>query len=291
MIDASIRTISLDDSSFPALLQQIAAPPDRLYYRGSLEYSQKRILAVVGTRRMSSIGKRACEMLVPPLARAGYTIVSGLAYGVDTLAHRLTLDAGGTTVAVLANGLDDESIYPQENRVLLHRIIDQGGCVFSEYPPGTTPRKEFFPQRNRIVAGMSHGVLIVEAPEKSGALITAFRALNENREVLAVPGPITHETFGGTNLLLKLGAYVVTSPRDVLHVFGDDIDEEREHSRVHDLTEYERKIMDTIRDEEKHLDQIAESTALDIRVVHSTLGMLELKGLIYSTGNGCYVKK
>ncbi|MEK7122556.1 MAG: DNA-processing protein DprA [Patescibacteria group bacterium] len=286
-----MNTLTIDDEQYPALLREIAVAPKRLYYRGSLDFPKERILAVVGTRRMTSLGKRACEMIVPPLARAGYTIVSGLCYGLDTLAHRLTLEHGGITVGVIASGLDDESIYPQENRGLIERMIEQGGCVFSEYPPGTRPQKYFFPQRNRIVAGMSHGVLVVEAPERSGALITAFRALNENREVFAVPGPITHETFGGTNLLLKLGAHVVTESADVFHVFGDDVDTEKEHPSIKNLTSEEQKIIDCVRDDEMHLDHIAERTQLDIRVVHSTLGILELKGLIYSAGNGCYIKK
>lgn len=286
-----IRTLALDDPDAPPLLRHIASPPQMLFYRGSLDFPKERILAVVGTRRMTSIGRRVCELLIPPLAHAGYTIVSGLAYGVDTLAHRLTLEAGGITVGVMANGLDNESIYPQENRALIERMIEQGGCVFSEYPSGTTPRKEFFPQRNRIVAGMSHGVLVIEAPEKSGALITAFRALHENREVFAVPGPITHETFAGTNLLLKLGAHVVTHPRDVFNVFGDADGKEQEHPQILQLTDTERAILACVHDEERHLDEVAEQTNLDIRVVHSTLGMLELKGLIHATGNGCYIKK
>lgn len=289
---SDIKTIHFDDDGYPPLLRQSARPPKLLYYRGSLPLPAGRILAVVGTRRMSVIGRRSCEAIVPALARAGYTIVSGLAYGLDTHAHLQTLANKGIAIGVLANGLDDESIYPRENRPLVHRIIESGGCVVSEFPPGTTPRREFFPQRNRIVAGMSHGVLVIEAPEKSGTLITAFRALHENREVLAVPGPITHPTFAGTNRLLKLGAHVITSADDVFNVFGDSFDRtEGERIDTGSLSEHERCILACVEREVFHSDEIADQTNLDIRTVHSTLGMLELKGIVRSEGNGRYTKK
>lgn len=286
-----IKTIQLDDPAYPELLRQSFCPPKLLYYRGSLDFPKRRILAVIGTRRMSMVGRRSGEMIIPPLARAGYTIVSGLAYGMDTVAHSTTLAAHGVTLAVLANGLDDASIYPRENLPLVHHIIASGGCVLSEFPCGTTPRKQFFPQRNRIVAGLCHGVLVIEAPEKSGALITAFRALNENREVLSVPGPITQETCGGTNLLLKLGAHVVTCAQDVLHVFGDDIRDRQEQMHLPELSPDEQRIVECVRAEALHLDEIAERTKLDIRIIHSTLGAMELKGLIQSMGNGRFIKK
>ncbi|MBI4252652.1 DNA-protecting protein DprA [Candidatus Uhrbacteria bacterium] len=288
----TIKTIHIDDPEYPALLRQSACPPKTLYCRGSIPLPLGRILGVVGTRKMSVIGRRSCEAIIPSLARAGYTIVSGLAYGVDALAHQQTVDNKGIAVGVLANGLDDESIYPRENRPLVHRIIESGGCVLSEFPAGTRPRREFFPQRNRIVAGMSHGILVIEAPEKSGTLITAFRALHENREVLAVPGPITHPTFAGANRLLQLGAHVITSAEDVFNVFGDSLlSKDGERVDPDSLSEQERVIFECIAREVFHLDEIADQTKLDIRTVHSTLGTMELKGLIQSMGNGRFIKK
>lgn len=287
----SIQTIRIDDTEYPELLRHISSPPSTLYYRGILTKPQGRMLAVVGTRRMSVLGRRACDAIIPPLSAAGYVIISGLAYGIDTCSHVAALDACGITWVVLANGVDDNSIYPRENLQLVHRIIESGGCVFSEFPPGTTPRKEYFPQRNRIVSGMSHGVLVIEAPIQSGALITAFQALNENREVLAVPGPITHPTFEGTNLLLKKGAHVVTCANDVFDVFGDEPPSKQEVVIHDNLSEEERIIIACIATEPLHLDAIAERANLDIRTVHSTLGNMELKELVISAGNGQYVKK
>lgn len=289
-MNASISTVCSEDPDYPALLRHISSPPKLLYYRGSLPIRAHRILGVVGTRRMSVIGRRSCEAIVPALARAGYAIVSGLAYGLDTHAHEQTLANKGLAVGVLANGLDDESIYPRENRPLVHRIIESGGCVLSEFPPGTSPRREFFPQRNRIVAGMSHGVLVIEAPEKSGTLITAFCALHENREVLAVPGPITHPTFSGTNILLKKGAHVVTCANDVFEVFGDEPPEAHTLFGLNtQLSDCERRICAVIATDPLHCDDIAQRTNLDIRTVHSTLGSMELKGVIQSDGYGRFV--
>lgn len=288
----SIQTIRIEDPEYPELLRHISSPPSMLYYRGILAKPQKRMLAVVGTRRMSVLGRRACDAIIPPLSVAGYVIISGLAYGIDTCSHAAALDARGITWTVLANGVDDNSIYPRENLPLVYRIIESGGCVFSEFPPGTTPRKEYFPQRNRIVSGMSHGVLVIEAPLQSGAMITAFQALNENREVLAVPGPITHPTFEGTNMLLKKGAHVVTCANDVFDVFGDEQPEPQETVGMPDnFSEEERIILACIATDPLHIDTIAERANLDIRTVHSTLGSMELKGIVISAGSGQYVKK
>ena len=286
-----VSTVLCDDELYPHLLTQIPQAPALLYYLGTLPAQTMTCLAVVGTRKVSTYGESATQLLVRPLAQAGYCIVSGLAYGIDTCAHRIALDVGGCTVAVLANGLDRDSIYPSANIPLAKRIIEHGGCVMSEYPIGTKPQKAYFPLRNRIVAGMSSGVLVIEAPEKSGALITAFSALEQNREVCAVPGPITHRNSAGTNMLLKMGAHVVTCASDIFRALGDDTeDEERTQKDPVVLGEIEQKIYDCVSDEAMRVDDICARIQLDIQTINSTLGIMELNGLIKNVGGMRYIR-
>lgn len=294
MTHSTMSEIREDESRYPSLLKNCKNNPKLLYYRGELPAESQPRIAIVGTRLMSVYGQRVVEMLVPPLVRAGYATVSGLAYGIDTCVHKVTLDAGGVTHAVLGCGINDENIYPAVNRSLAHAIIDHGGCVLSEFAPFTTPRREFFPMRNRIVAGMCKGVIVIEAPEKSGSLITAFIALDENREVFAVPGPITHRNTKGTHRLLHLGAHVVTCAEDVLSVFGDDLGSRKSsgHSkqRPANLSPEEEKIFLCLGEDPVHIDTIAEQSCLDIRTVNSTLGIMELKGFVANVGQMQYIR-
>jgi DNA processing protein len=211
-----IAPIPLDDPAYPSLLMRISDPPPVLFARGMIPHGPA--LAVVGTRRVSPYGKSCVERLVPPLARAGLAIISGLALGIDSDVHRATLAAQGTTVAVLGSGVDEPSLYPRQHVTLAHDILAQGGAILSEVPPGTRPRPEHFPERNRLISGLSLATLVVEASEKSGSLITARCALEQDREVLAVPGPIWNAGSQGTHLLLKSGAHLCTDAQDVLDV-------------------------------------------------------------------------
>ena len=207
---------SLDDKDYPALLRNIFEPPPLLFYRGHI-HGDSLYLAVVGSRRSSPYGRNVAHSFSEKLARSGVTIVSGAAKGIDAAAHEGALAAGSGTVAVLGCGVD--IAYPAENAYLLDHIISTG-CVISEYPPGTPPTPGQFPARNRIVAGMSVGVLVVEAADKSGALITADFALNENREVYAVPGSVFSNVSRGTHRLIQQGARLVASAEDLLDELG-----------------------------------------------------------------------
>src|SRR3989344_3557284 len=212
----NIKTASLSEPDYPGLLKEIADPPHTLFYRGILPNPGDYLLSVVGTRKFTTYGKEACERLVSELVAAGIKIVSGLALGIDGIAHQTTLDNGGITFAVLGSGLDRGSIYPREHVSLVEKIIDNCGAVISEYPPGFGATKYSFPARNRIVAGLSTGPLLIEAPERSGALITARLSLDYNREVMAIPHSLTSPTGQGNNNLLKLGARVILNSNDIL---------------------------------------------------------------------------
>ncbi|MFH1253408.1 MAG: DNA-processing protein DprA, partial [Candidatus Uhrbacteria bacterium] len=212
--------ISFTDPNYPALLKTIYDPPAVLFVRGRLPESERLMLAVVGSRKPTNYGARVVSNLVEPMAASNVVIVSGLAYGIDTLVHEATLKVSGTTIAVLGAGVDEASIFPAANRGLAQKIITNGGAIISEFPLGTTPMKQNFPIRNRVIAGLCHGTLIIEAAKTSGSLITARAALEAGREVFAVPGPIGSENSEGTNQLLKTGAHVVTEAEDILSALG-----------------------------------------------------------------------
>lgn len=207
-------------SEFPARLLEINDPPKSLWIRGALPSLDKTVLCVVGSRNITSYGRDACRFLLEGLAGSKTVIVSGLAVGVDAIAHEVALGIGLPAVAVPGSGLDDSVLYPQANRALAHRILSSGGALVSEYEPTTRAALWTFPQRNRIMAGLSQAVLIVEAEEKSGTLITARLALDYNRDVLAVPGGIASKTAHGTNMLIRQGATPITSPDDLLEALG-----------------------------------------------------------------------
>lgn len=215
-----ITVVRIDDDRYPPLLRAIHDPPAALYVRGDAGALRRPSLAVVGTRKITPYGATVVRMLVPAAARAGTTIVSGLALGIDAAAHAACLDHGGATVAVLAGGVDAPSVGPRMNASLAERIVAAGGALVSEHPPGTHAMTFGFPRRNRIIAGLCGATLIIEAAAKSGALITAYQALDGGRDVLAVPGPITSPAAAGTNGLLRRGATPITSTADLLEALG-----------------------------------------------------------------------
>ena len=210
-----LRAVVLDPrgSDYPAALRFLPHPPSVLFARGRLDLLARPGIAVVGTRGASAYGRDATATLTAGLVGVGYTIISGLARGIDSVAHRSALDLGGDTVAVLGTGLD--VAYPPENRGMIDELAERG-CILSEFPPGTQPRKHHFPQRNRLIAGLARAVVVVEAGERSGALITAEYALEEGKEVFAVPGPIHHEGSRGTHRLIRDGAALVTCAADIV---------------------------------------------------------------------------
>lgn len=220
LLRSGITLVPLESKAYPVLLRELYDPPIGLYARGDLQSARSPTVAVVGSRKATPYGRTATNALVRPLAARGLTVVSGLAYGVDAEAHRATLAVHGHTIAVLGSGIDDASLYPRAHRGLAAEIVGEGGALVSEFPPGTGARAEFFPQRNRIIAGLSRAVIIVEAAAGSGALITARLALAENREVFAVPGPITSPLSEGTNRLLREGAAPALSADDILEALA-----------------------------------------------------------------------
>jgi DNA processing protein len=214
-----ISIIKRADAAYPPLLARITDPPEQLYVRGNVALLSTRCFATIGSRDVSDYGTRAIKTIVSPLTQY-FTIVSGMALGADSVAHAAALESKSPTIAVLGSGVDDDCVYPRSHISLAHRIIAGGGCVVSEYPPGEQPRPYYFPARNRIIAGLSVGVLIAEAARDSGTMITARLALDYNRDVFAVPGSIFSKLCAGTNELIQQGAYIATSPKDVLDFYG-----------------------------------------------------------------------
>ncbi len=290
LIKASVWLLSEDDEKFPPFLKEIPHAPLLLYGKGIPQWDRttdlNRCLGVVGTRRPTSYGLEATEKLVYELSAAGLVIVSGLATGIDTRAHQTTLSANGKTIAVLGSGLDEFSVFPPENRGLLRRIVESQGTVISEYAPGTPPLKEHFPQRNRIIAGLSRGVMVIEAREKSGALITARLALEFNRDVFAVPGSIFSSVSQGPHKLIQEGAKLVLSAKDILEEIGIEYTEQQRVDSTN-LEEKEKIIFDTL-EEPLSVDLIKQKTKFDTALIMTSLSMLELKGFIKNLGNDLY---
>lgn len=282
-----VKALPSEDPLYPSRLKEIYDYPPVLYVRGNASVLEEPCLAVVGTRRPTLYGRQATEEIVTELARNGIVIISGLARGIDSVAHRAALDAGGKTVAVFASGLD--IVYPGENAKLAQAILERGALV-SEYPLGTKPKADNFPLRNRIMSGLSLGVLVVEAGDKSGALITAHQALEQNREVFAVPGSIFSPASRGTNQLIQEGAKLVRSHLDILEELNlRVVVQQREMIEFSPASEVESAVLAQLGSEPRHIDEICRGSGLPVRAVSSTLAMLELKGVARQVGNLNYV--
>jgi DNA processing protein len=288
MANNDIEKITLEDNSYPKILKEIHDPPKTLYIRGSFSKQDKITIGVVGTRGYTSYGKRATEDIAGSLAEAGITIVSGLAKGIDTFAHKAALDRDGRTIAVLGSAIDSNSLYPACNRKLADKIA-QNGAVISEYPSGIKSERWFFPQRNRIISGLSLGVLIIEAPEKSGALITAMQAVEQNREVFAIPGPIYSQNSSGTNKLIQMGAKLVTCANDILEELNLPLLEKKK-KKFKPENKWEEILFNILGKEPIHIDEINKKSNLDAGLVSSTLITLELRGIVKQHGGGYYTK-
>lgn len=271
---------------FPRLLQETPFPPEILYVKGDLPACAGRPdenlihLGVVGTRRCSTYGKEACERIVSDLAEYKMVIVSGLAIGIDAISHKTAILNNTKTIAVLGSGLSDEVFYPRQNLRLSQEIVEKGGCIISEYPYAMKAALYTFPQRNRIVAGLSRGIFVVEAPEKSGALITANFALDYNRDVFALVGSIFSENSEGTNNLIKSGAIPVTSSEDILREFGISVEETKKEIILSPL---EEKIISALI-EPMPRDELIRKIGLPARSINPALGILEIRGIIKESG-------
>lgn len=282
------RVITQLDPEYPHLLLSIDDAPILLYVRGSLLPSDERALAIVGTRRASQYGLDVTTTLARGLAQHGVTIISGLAHGIDSAAHRAALEVNGRTIAVLGCGIDD--VYPREHRSLAEQIAAQG-AVITEFPPGAKPERHHFPRRNRIISGLSLGVLITEAPESSGALITATYAADQGRDVFAVPGSIFHASSAGANRLIQDGAKPVMQTSDILdelNLAQQDVEVRQTTERLSPGDETETQVLSLLGSAPRHIDEIVRESGLSTAVVSSTLAILELKGLARSTGNMQY---
>ncbi len=277
------------DEDYPRLLKEIYDPPYIMYMRGSLAKEDDFSVAVVGTRKISAYGQQAASQISRDLAQAGLTIVSGLAHGIDTLAHRAAVQEKKRTIAVVGSSLDWQSLFPPENRKLAETIM-QNGAILSEYPLGSFALKHHFPARNRIISGLSLGTLVVEAPQKSGALMTANHALSQNREVFAIPGSIFSPQSQGPNGLIKMGAKLVASAQDILEELDlKNLTSNIEIRRIIAETPEEQMILEILSADPVPVDKIVEETKLETAVVNSTLALMEMKGMVKNLGGMQYV--
>jgi DNA processing protein len=281
-----IRAFTWNDDAYPYRLKEIYDRPPVLYVKGRLLPQDDCSISVVGSRRATIYGRQVTEELCRNLAANGVTITSGLARGIDSVAHRASLDAGGRTIAVFGCGLD--IIYPADHLRLAQRIIEQGALV-SEYPLGTRPRAGNFPRRNRIMSGISLGVLVIEAAKRSGALITAHLALEQNREVFAVPGSILSPMSTGTNNLIQEGAKLVRNFSDILEELNLSIvTREPQPKESVPVTDTESMLLHHISREATHIDDICRKSGLPIAMVNSMLAMMELRGMVKQVGGMNY---
>lgn len=284
-----IKTIKITDKNYPVQLKTLSDAPKVLYYRGVLPTDDEKMVAVVGTRRSSSYGEQATFKITGDLVNAGVSIVSGMAPGIDTFAHRACVERGKRTIAILGTGLDEKSIYPQENLELSRQIVKNGGCLISEYASGTPGYLGHFPQRNRIVVALSLGVVVIEAKEKSGSLITARLAQEQKKKLFAVPGSIYTLNAKGPNKLIKAGATLVESAQDVLDVLGIETSHFAETSQDLDAaTPQEAAIFAALQEESLYIDKIIEKTKLPAPIVGSTLALMEISGKIRNLGGNTY---
>lgn len=282
-----IKIITFYDQRYPPILKEIAQPPVLLFAIGDLSLLEKKMLAIVGTRKPSHYGIYATKKIVGELVDYGFTIVSGLAKGIDGLAHNITLENSGQTIAVLGCGID--VIYPQEHRSL-YNAIARKGLIISEYPPGESPRPGYFPLRNRIISGLSYGTLVVEASLKSGTLITVQAALEQSREVFAIPGPISSINSIGTNHLIKQGAKLVQTVDDIIEEFTYlDLKSKAKEKEIIKMTANEQKIYNVLLIETADIDSLLVKTKLNFNEIYQYLLTMQLKGLIVKLPGGQYM--
>jgi DNA processing protein len=291
----NIEVITIKDGNYPPLLSKIPDAPFLLYVRGDagMLKSLTNTIGVVGTRRITSYGRDVTTKLTSELVNAGLTIVSGMAYGVDTVAHETAIEAGGKTVAVLGCGVD--VIHPVSNTDLYWKIVKKYGCVVSEFPVGQYAEKGLFPARNRIISGLSLGVLVTEGAKNSGSLISARYAAEQGREVFAIPGPITSEMSSASTILLKQGAKLVTCADDVLEELKIKFKKQNEKLKIMDqnikLTANENRIVGLLSKESLHFDEISRKTNIDPGKLGAILTEMEIKGYLKSSDSGIYSVK
>lgn len=290
--DSGVRAITRQSSLYPTRLAQIYDPPAVIYVRGALTEADSRSVAVIGTRKASAHGIEACKILAGELARNGITVISGLARGIDGIAHAAALDAGGRSIAVLGSGLD--RIYPSEHLNLARRISESGALI-SEFPLDARPDAHNFPRRNRILSALSLGTLVIEAGFKSGAMLTVEHAVQQNKEVFAVPGSILSESNKGTNWLIQQGAKLVAGVDDVLDelnivVKDGQLPMPMQTKEIVLDNDLEATVLGIIDAEPRHIDDVTRTTGFESSTVAATLSLLEIKGLVRQAGPMQYVR-
>lgn len=287
-----IAAITVFDREYPEYLKEIAQPPWVLYIKGDASLLTEVCFAVVGTRKPTQYGKRVARRMSAELASRGWVVVSGMAAGIDADAHRGAMEMNGKTVAVLGTGVD--VVYPKHLHSLYRELVRKG-AVCSEMPPGTTPHPGLFPRRNRIISGLSVGTLVVEAAERSGALITADFSMEQGREVFAIPGPITSEKSVGTNRLIQQGAKCVTGVQDILEEFPSLVPSsepmQSESAEPSDLSREERLLLSFLKDEPVHIDELVKEVSLPSGEIHRHLLSLQLKKRIRQLPGARFVKE
>ncbi len=292
----NIQTVSLWSKDYPVLLKETYDPPLILFYRGNLSALQTRhLLAVVGSRKISAYATGVMPELLEPVIKQGVAIVSGLAYGVDQLAHQLALKNHGLTIGVLGCGLSWQVFYPQSNLNLAKKMLEQGGVLLSEFPPATAVKPFNFPRRNRLISGLAQAVLIVEASAKSGALITAAYGLEQNKEILALPQNIQSANALGVNRLIQQGAKMVLTTDDILEAFNLKqiefcLKTRTNPALLNSLNFEEKTIYQYLSEQPVHIDKIIEDCNLEAGLALSTVMLLELNGLVKNLGQNYYVK-
>ncbi len=282
-----VKVIVYSDREYPPLLREIEEAPVILYVKGEIRDDDRFSIAIVGSRKTTSYGRFVAEKIAGELAEAGFTIVSGLARGIDTIAHLSALKAGGRTIGVIGSGID--VVYPPENKGLFKKITNSG-CVVTEFPIGTPPNKENFPKRNRLISGLSLGVVVVEANEGSGALITARAAVEQNREVFAVPGNIVSPNSKGANELIKKGAKLVLSTEDIIEELAPQLkgfinrwQNNKGAAFFDELTNEEKGVLSKLTIEPRHIDEIMRECGIPMQNLLTLLLNLELKGIVMQT--------
>ena len=284
-----IRAVTRLSADYPGALTAVYDPPPTLYVRGACPLDGERVFAIVGSRRCTRDGQRAAREIARGLAECGVTVVSGMARGIDTFAHEGAMSGGGPTIAVMGCGVD--VVYPPENADIMARILDTGGAVVSEYLPGTPPLSHNFPARNRIISGLSRGVLLVEGAKKSGAMITVNCALEQGRDVFAVPGSIYSPLSATPNRMIVDGAAPVISPWEVLEYYHWGRRPETSDANPHkqpELTDEERQLVEPLREQELSFEELTQLTGFSAQKINSYLTMLELRGIIVKVPGGMY---
>ncbi len=281
-----IRQIKISDPSYPAGLKKLKNPPKIIFYRGNPNF-KKNAVAIVGSRKYTPYGKQIALEIAGDLAQSGIAVISGMASGIDTFAHQACLEKNGYTIAVLGSGIDDKSIFPSENVKLAREIIESGGCVLSEYPPGTKGAKYTFPNRNRIIAALSQGITVIEAPEKSGSLITAQWGKILKKKIFAIPNSIYCASSKGCNALIKNGAMLAEDAQDIIQGLGIK-QTDKTRARMSGDDNNETAILKILCNGPAHIDKIIESSGLAPSQICSSLAILEIKGKVRNLGGNMF---